>query len=274
MPTQKPRDMKQLRNLRYKHLHSTKISKDDIYNLHEIAYDIAGFFWKITTFPDLVCVCGLKELLDEADRVMHIGGDQLLSYDTTFQLGDFYVSPLIFRHIIFKERPCIPAMCLLHERKFTEMHKEMFHECAKNMPSSKKVKIPLVMDREAALMKALQSELPNVALVFCWNHIFKVIRRWLHQHGVPSSDITIYKDDVHKLFHCSSYEEYTNELENCNTRWDGEFIKYYLKEIHPHVPEYIGRWVLEDLHIYNPYSGITNQSESLNFLLIARMERS
>ena len=100
------------------------------------------------------------------------------------------------------------------------------------------------------------------------------IRRWLHQHGAPSSDITLYKDDVHKLFHCSSYEEYTNELENCNTRWDGEFKKYYLKEIHPHVPEYIGRWVLEDLHIYNPYSGIINQSESLNFVLIARMERS
>ena len=45
VPTQKPRDMKQLRNLRYKHLHSTKISKDDIYNLHEIEYDIAGFVW-------------------------------------------------------------------------------------------------------------------------------------------------------------------------------------------------------------------------------------
>ena len=159
VPTQKPRDMKQLRNLRYTHLHSTKISKDDIYNLQEIAYDIV----KITTFPDLVCVCGRKELLDEADRVIQIGGDQLLSYDTTFQLGDFYVSPLILRHIIFKE----PAMCLLHERKFTETHKEMFHECAKNIPPLKKVKIPLVMDREAALMKALQSELPNIALVFC-----------------------------------------------------------------------------------------------------------
>ena len=32
--------------------------------------------------------------------------------------------------------------------------------------------------------------------------------------------------------------------------------------------QYIGRWALEDLHIYNPYSGVTNnQSESLNFVL-------
>ena len=31
-----------------------------------------GFVWKITKFPDLVCVCGLKELLDEADRAVEI----------------------------------------------------------------------------------------------------------------------------------------------------------------------------------------------------------
>ena len=43
--TPKPRDMKQFVTFMYTHLHSTKTSKDDIYNLHEIAYDIAGFVW-------------------------------------------------------------------------------------------------------------------------------------------------------------------------------------------------------------------------------------
>ena len=43
---------------------------------------------------------------------------QLLSYDTTFQLGDFYVSSLLFRHTIFKESPVIPALFLIHERNF------------------------------------------------------------------------------------------------------------------------------------------------------------
>ena len=84
-----------------------------------------GFVWKITTFPDLVCVCGLKELLNEADRV-------ILSYDTTFQLGDFYVSLLIFRHIIFKERPCIPAMFLLHERNKQSL--KNIRRCFMNVP--------------------------------------------------------------------------------------------------------------------------------------------
>ena len=37
-----------------------RLSRDDLYNIHEIAYDISGFARKITTFPDLSCVCGLQ----------------------------------------------------------------------------------------------------------------------------------------------------------------------------------------------------------------------
>ncbi len=82
--------MKQLHNLRYKHLNESRISRDALYNLHDIAYDIPGFFtWKITTFPDLVCICGLQEILEEADNVLTLkSSGQLLSYDTTFQMED------------------------------------------------------------------------------------------------------------------------------------------------------------------------------------------
>ena len=56
---QVPRNVKQLPNLRFKHLHQTRISLDALYNIHELAYDIPGFMWRITTFPDLLCICGL-----------------------------------------------------------------------------------------------------------------------------------------------------------------------------------------------------------------------
>ena len=49
-----PRNMKQLRNLRFNQLHQTRILKDELYNLHEIAYDTTRFVQKITTFPDLL----------------------------------------------------------------------------------------------------------------------------------------------------------------------------------------------------------------------------
>ena len=96
-----PRNMKQLCNLRYKHLNQTRISRDALYNKHELAYDIPGFIRKITTYPDLVCICGLQEILEEANKVLQLKSpSQLLSYDTTFKLGDFYVSPLLFKRFV------------------------------------------------------------------------------------------------------------------------------------------------------------------------------
>lgn len=57
---QAPRNMKQLRNVRFQQMSQLRISRDALYNLHEIAYDVPGFTQRITTFPDLVCVCGLQ----------------------------------------------------------------------------------------------------------------------------------------------------------------------------------------------------------------------
>ena len=34
---------------------------DMLYDLHEVAKDIAGFVWKMTTYPDLICVLGMQE---------------------------------------------------------------------------------------------------------------------------------------------------------------------------------------------------------------------
>ena len=66
-------------------------------------------------------------------------------YDTIFQLGTFCASPLIFRHTVFKERPCIPAMFFTHERKLKETHQKMFAESVKKIPALKKATCP---DRE------------------------------------------------------------------------------------------------------------------------------
>ena len=171
-----PYNIQQLRNLRFKHFNQTRISQDALYNLHEIAYDIPGFIWKISTFPDLVCICGLQEIVDELNRVLVLDpSSQLLSYDTTFKLGDFYVSPWIFRHTLFKETPCIPAMFLIHEHKFAKTHQEMFKECAKRILSLRKVNCPVVTAKESAIVNAIKSELTAVGILHCWNHIFKDI---------------------------------------------------------------------------------------------------
>ena len=63
---------------------------------------------------------------------------------------------------------------------------------------------------------------------------------------------------------------YTTRLAQYQCRWDAQFEEYYTKEINPDSIHSTARWRLEQLVIYNPYSGVTNnQSESLNRVIKA-----
>ena len=94
-----------------------RLSHDTLYNLHEVAYDLNGFIHEIETYPNLTVICGLKHLTGQLNSLIQLKSDIpiLLSYDTTFQLSDFYISPFLFQHILFTASPVIPAGFLLHE---------------------------------------------------------------------------------------------------------------------------------------------------------------
>ena len=49
-----------------------RISQDELYNLLEIGYDLPDSVWTIQTYPDLTCVCGMKDILDQMDRLLLI----------------------------------------------------------------------------------------------------------------------------------------------------------------------------------------------------------
>ena len=120
-----PRNMQQLRNLRFKVLSENGKCSDGLSNLHKLAYGgETNFIWRIETYPNLICILGLRDIIAEMDRVLQLNEvGQLLSYDTTFNLGDFYVSLLVFRNVIFCEYPCIPVAFLTHENKRKDTHK-------------------------------------------------------------------------------------------------------------------------------------------------------
>jgi len=53
--------------------------------------------------------------------------EQLVVYnDTTFCMGDFYVSTLLYRNSIFEGLPVMPLLMLLHERWTTSSHELLF----------------------------------------------------------------------------------------------------------------------------------------------------
>ena len=156
-PEMAPRNSRQITNLQYKERQKYRMSHDALYNVHELAYDLNGFVKIIKTYPDLVVVCGLDAVAREMNNVLQIKSirPQLLSYDTTFQLGDFYVSTVLFRYTLFKTSPCIPAVFLIHEKKLQSTHEELMRFMTTKFPVlvNGNGRVPIVLDDEVGLQK-------------------------------------------------------------------------------------------------------------------------
>jgi hypothetical protein len=132
-----------------------------------LAYYLPAFVWKIETFPYLVCVIRLKEIVSELTQVLEsdCSHPQLLSYHATFQLGDFYVSPLVFRHLLFSPPTIMPVAFLIHERKLLSCHDTFMEWIRCEIPVLKRLGIPIVTDREQSLSKSIEKNLPNATVL-------------------------------------------------------------------------------------------------------------
>ena len=177
-----PRNKKQVSNMQAKERQKLRLSHDALYNVHELAFDLDNFIHKIITFPDLVIVCGLKVMLRTINRIiqLHHNPPILFSYDTTFQLGNFFISPLLFRNSVFETCPVMPVMFLIHERKLRNSHEELMKILATELPclAHGKHQYPIVTDDEKSFLGAIDQYLPQCVRFFCWNHIINLAKLW------------------------------------------------------------------------------------------------
>jgi len=136
---------------------------------------------------------------------------QTISYDTTFNLGDFYLSVLIYRQTEFDPQPIMPLAFLLHERKLTATHNVFFQHLASVCPEINDApNLLMVTDSEVAITSAITANFPELKRFLCWNHILQDAKRWLREHGVTSADeMKFYVDSLRSLFGEKTEQDYT-----------------------------------------------------------------
>ena len=179
-----------------------------------------------------------KQVLEEMELVLGDGGiDQLLSYDTTFTKGDFYVSILIFRYTFFLKNPCIPALFLIHERKYEECHKKLFHILDKLVKFPHGQKIACVTDGECGIVNSVQS-LPQLVDVRCWNHVFNDVKGFVTKNGGRKEEVKVYKDDIKTMLKAKDEQYSTTTFLRVSKKWSElGFTDYYLKHLKPLLPK-------------------------------------
>lgn len=149
----------------------------------------------------------------------------ILSYDTTFDLGDFYVSILTFRQTEFEEEPVIPLLYLIHERKWKSVHKKLFKKLVKLAPeliaACKDEKVAIVTDEEKAIVNAIKTHLPGIKWFRCYLHAWSNQKLKLRALGITSKkDLAAYKADFISLLKKESYEGYIEHLLSLSEKWD------------------------------------------------------
>ena len=98
-----------------------------------------------------------------------------------FSLGDFYVSAMLFKYSILEESPVVPALFLIHERKFQSHHQHLF-EILRRYCKANLRNIALATDMEIGIVNAAEAE-TTLKVVGCWRHLKKDIERYVHENG-------------------------------------------------------------------------------------------
>lgn len=265
-----PRNAKQIRNIQAKMNKARRLSHDEIYNTLQLAYHLDNFVHHFSIFPDLQCFVANKELLQELNKILQVKSDEipLLSYDTTFLIGDFYVSVLVFKHVLFDCNPSIPVAFYIHDRKSEEIHVDFWRKIATLVPNINRASTVIVTDREKAVVNAIKKVVPNAALVHCWNHILSDAKHWIKQHGGKSDDQLVYISNLKELLQMENEDDYAEKLEELSQLWSKPFLEYYQSKLHHDIIKHSAKWVLEEHKVYDPYSGVTNNmSESMNAVI-------
>ena len=155
-----------------------------------------------------VCKC----LLNRKD-IPHL----CFSYDTTFKLGDIYVSILIVRFQEMEEAPVIPLMFMLEE--FPELL------TATN--------IYFVTDEETAIVNAIKKFLPNIDCYRCWNHLVTNAKLKLDKLKITGKqDVAAYVKDLFSLFGKKTHQDYLltlNDIYSDQSRWHAVSYPFILK---------------------------------------------
>ena len=260
----KPKNLKQIQNKQAYIKKNSIIDTCEVGSMIVMNSEIGNYIKDLYLIPSLNVTLindTLLKILKEVIDKCHI---TILSYDTTYNMGDFYVSTIVARHPMFEENPAYPVACLLHHKRDALSHAVLLNRIKSSLPHLNSMKVVFVTDREGGIISAVSTVFDNAHKVVCWNHIKQDVKIWLKKKGGTLEDKTAYMAYVGEILNSSNVQELNERILEFSKEWSPIFLDYFnnylLKDIKS---SYKG--VLDAIGIFERKSGITiNVSEGLN----------
>lgn len=273
-PVVGPRNIMQVKNLRKSEHSKEMLLRDELFSIFEMTKgDLKDFLKKYTYTPDgSILVLGSQETIDFSQKLLKECNTnsetlaQLITYDTTFECGDIYVSPLVMRNTYLTDDPIFPVLFLLHDRKKQWQHEEFFQIAVKELKLNQNATmIPLATDREKSIVNAISNVYPGSNHVFCQNHIQRDVEFWIKQQkNYTSDDIKALKHNIRQLLESESAEEFDLLYEQISKKWTASFLEYFNKNLLVDVRTRGAAFNFKKFLVFKDVSATNNQSESFN----------
>ena len=171
----------------------------------------------------------------------------------------------LFKYSILEERPVVPALFLIHERKFQSHHQHLF-EILRRYCKAHLRNIALATDMEIGIVNAAEAE-TTLKVVGCWRHLKKDIERYVHENGGKKQDSLEFIDNVFEILRVKSQNDIGKLTHDMKATWDPKLKNYFEKQIEPKIEKFACPYVSKYTK-FDKFSGVTtNQSEGFNWLM-------
>ncbi len=221
----------------------------------------------------------------------------ILGIDPTFNLGEFSVTPIVYRHMLLKNTqtgssPLMLGPVLVHYRKHFRTYNHFISTLIGLKPGISSVKA-VGTDGEKSLVDAVHQNFPQVAHIRCFRHLQQNVEMHLRDNQFPQNVIKEYTHDIfgwnesngtyHEgLVDCNNIHSFDESLVVLESKWNKmeqdafNDRKSYEPQFHTWFKKYKAdefrhstlRSLREDLGLGSPPKAFyTNDSESINAFL-------
>ena len=274
-----PRNPEQIKNFRKEVVRETRLSHDAMFNTYQLGFQLfmnnrkgepKDFIRYFSVHPTVIVHLIAQPLIEALEILLKISPEAVvLHYDTVFNMGDFYLSTILFRHALFEANPIVPFGFLIHSRRFHDDHVHFLEIIRQSVPLLASRKVVIVTDREFKFSKVFSLGVH----VYCWNHLENDLHFYLKNNANCSASQISYYANVFKGLMAEptevEFEESWNKVKDSPHFLSNHMVKKYFEgKLLPAFKVHSSIWVLKSAGILNAENGVTNNAaESVNAVL-------
>lgn len=194
------------------------------------ANDSASFLRRVQVSPEPACLLASSKQLNDVGRfcTAHFLPPQILCIDTTFNIGNFYVTPTTYKHSLLVDRkygkpPTLLRPTMVHMQKKVETYQH-FLSLLVSLNADLSNVLVIGSDRDVALRKGFSSSFPIATMVYCKGHIEQDIQRKLGDLGIDQACERIFIDNI---FGSKATKELGHIDSSCATDFDALLESFY-----------------------------------------------